>query len=279
MATLKIATYNIRAAIGAGPWPAVWWREIDRDRIARIGQVIAAMDADVIALQEVPLTTIDGETLSIAPVLADRLGLDQRFGAVRHFPLIEPETGRSLGAGMFGNALLSRLPIRSSRVVGLFQARDDDLVEPPGSDHPSAGLRYGDTEGIREPRCVLLCEIDMDADTRLTVASTHLTHIGREQRRRQTDDLRAALPAGGRVALAGDLNAPIEADELAALRERFGDAFDLVRVPPRDARRESCGVDRIDHILVEGLAVRHCAVWREAGDASDHLPVVAVVET
>ena len=76
----------------------------------------------------------------------------------------------------------------------------------------------------------------------------------------------------------GDFNAPIEAPELRSLASSFDDAFANVGVEAGDPRRASCGPHRIDHLLTRGLLALDCAVHREAGDASDHLPVVATFE-
>ncbi|HEY7970864.1 MAG TPA: endonuclease/exonuclease/phosphatase family protein, partial [Candidatus Limnocylindrales bacterium] len=108
------------------------------------------------------------------------------------------------------------------------------------------------------------------------VVTAHLTYIGRDQRRRQVAAL-AALASGlpDPVVVTGDLNAPIEADEVAGLRDGFADAFGAVGVPPGDARRRSAGAVAIDQVLVRGLDVLACRVATEAGDLSDHWPVVA----
>ncbi|HEY0442633.1 MAG TPA: hypothetical protein VGC90_00270, partial [Candidatus Limnocylindrales bacterium] len=47
--------------------------------------------------------------------------------------------------------------------------------------------------------------------------------------------------------------------------------------PPGDRRRASCDSDRIDHVLVRGLDAVACRVVREAGDLSDHWPVIATL--
>ena len=108
------------------------------------------------------------------------------------------------------------------------------------------------------------------------VATAHLTYIGRDQRRGQADALRAVVDRlPGPAVLTGDFNAPIGADELAGLRAGLTDAFDAVGVAADDPARASCGRWPIDHVLVRGLTVAACRVASEAGDASDHLPIVA----
>lgn len=279
-ATLRVASFNIRAAIGPGPFPDAWWRRVDVERLTRIGQAIRALDADVVALQEVALLSVGGLVVDNAGALALEIGYEARFGATRHFAI--DETGREVGSGLFGNALLARLPILSVRTHGLPQAAIDAFVEPPGAAAEFAGVRYADAPAtIREPRCLLLCELGLPGGRRLSVGSTHLSHVGSGERRLQAEAIARAV-AGIRdpVVLAGDLNAPIEAAELAPLRPVFADAFEEVGIPPNDARRQTSDDGwRIDHVLVRGATVQSCRVAREAGNLSDHWPVVADLTT
>ncbi len=156
---LRVVSWNIRATIGPGPFPDRWWRRIDADRLRAIGAFVSGLDADVVALQEVALGSRDGDLVDNAGDLARQLGMEVRYGAVRCFEV--HEDGALLGVGCFGNAILSRVPIHTSRVVSLPAAATDAYVEPPGADHPAAGVRYADSPPtIREPRCLLLAEVD-----------------------------------------------------------------------------------------------------------------------
>jgi endonuclease/exonuclease/phosphatase family metal-dependent hydrolase len=240
---------------------------------------VAGFGADVVALQEVPLMTVDGVTTDMPGELGRALGMEDRYGSVHHLPVIEPESGAAVGAYMWGNAILSRHTILSSRAIALPLPADDDLVEPDASGHELAGVRYRDVEpGMREGRCVLVCAID-NGHGPVHVLSTHLTYIGSAQRRRQAESIAAITAAlDGPLVLLGDLNAPIHAGEFAPLRELLLDAFLAIGVPPVDERRLSCGDAAIDHVLVRELKPVSCRVATEAGDASDHWPVVAVLE-
>lgn len=272
---LRVATFNVRAAIGPGPFPDRWWRHADAARLERIARVIESLDADLVALQEVALLATDGVVVDQAAQLGRLTGLDWRFAATRGFSM--EEDGATHGAGLFGNALLSRHPITAARTIGLPMAPLDALVEPTGADHPAAGIRYADAPAtIREPRCLLLCEVELP-DGGATLGSTHFSHVGSGERRLQAKAVAAELrEAPQPVILLGDLNATIDSDELAPLREEMDDAFAETGTPPGDdARRSTDDGYAIDQVLLRGIAARECRVAREAGDASDHYPVLA----
>lgn len=98
---LRIATWNVHAAVGADY----------RYRPERIARVIDALDADVIALQEVPL---DATTVEL---------LERDSG----YRLIAAPTMHRRGAP-FGNALLARVPLTRSTLVDLCVARREPRI-------------------------------------------------------------------------------------------------------------------------------------------------------
>ena len=267
-ATLRVVTWNIRSAIGTGPFPDQWWSRIDADRLRAIGAFISALDADVIALQEVAVISRNGELVDNAGDLARQLGMEVRYGAVRTFDVIE--AGAVVGVGTFGNAILSRVPIRSTRTVALPRAPTDALVEPHGADRPAAGIRYTDApDTIREPRCVLIVELDG-----LTLGTAHFSHIGSGERLLQSEAALAAFGHAPPALLVGDLNAPNDALELAP----FAGWTDGFTEPAGDPARISTDDGwRIDHVLARDASVHGCRVLREAGDLSDHFPIEAEI--
>src|SRR5687768_8767734 len=147
---LRVVTWNIRAAIGPGPFPDRWWTRIDPDRLRAIGSFVAGLDADVVALQEVALLSRDGDLVDIPGDLGRQLGMEVRYGAVRTFPVTDGDA--ATGVGCFGNALLSRLPITRSRTVALPMARHDPFAEPPGPGQPRAGAALPATGRGGRPR-------------------------------------------------------------------------------------------------------------------------------
>jgi endonuclease/exonuclease/phosphatase family metal-dependent hydrolase len=269
-ARLRVVSWNIRAAIGPGPFPDRWWRHIDADRLRAIGVLLSSLDADAIALQEVAVVSRDGGLLDNAGDLGRALRMEVRYGAVRTFEVREADA--VVGVGLFGNAILSRWPMSNDRCVALPAAPSGAYVEPPRAAHPAAGIRYADApDHIREPRCLLLADVE---GWRLGTA--HFSHVGSGERRLQADATVAAFGAADPALLVGDLNAPIEAAELAPLAG-WVDGFteprgDVARVSTDDGHR-------IDHVLGRGVTFGSCRVVREAGDLSDHYPVFAEVAT
>ena len=257
---ITVVSYNVRGGIGPGPFPPAWWTRIDEARLEGMASFVRDVAADVVCLQEVVLASVDGRAVD-QPALFGRLtGFDYRFGSVLAQPLVEPApSGRVVGAYLWGNAILSRYPITATSIHALPVTNDDDPADPV------------DTES----RCALACELATPAG-RLTVVTTHLAYLGRRARQPQAGRLAQVVRAAtGPLVLAGDLNAPIESPELSDLRGLLVDGFAAMGVPAADARRESCGMDRIDDVLVRGMDVLECRVAREAGDLSDHWPVVA----
>jgi endonuclease/exonuclease/phosphatase family metal-dependent hydrolase len=241
--------------------------------------VIRDLDADMVVLQEVAVFTPNGELDDQAIELARLTDRHVRYAAVHAFALIEPENGRAVGAATWGNAMLTRRPLDDGFAVGLPVGGDDHLVEPADSGSPLAGVTFADAPyGTREPRCAIGGRLATAAGD-VAIITAHLTYAGTDQRRRQAEELaRIASGLGGPVIVAGDFNAAIEAPELGALAGGFDDAFRAGGLEPGDPRRASCGPFRIDHLLSRGLRALDCRVVTEAGDASDHMPVLATFE-
>jgi len=231
-----------------------------RHDLPRLATVLAAADADLICLQEVD-RYFGGrsEDVDQALLLSRALDMQLAWGPA----IDEPRREKGLRR-QYGNALLSRLPILVSDV------------------HP--------LPGSGEPRSALRTMVELDGGT-LWVTTTHLSTSTTEERAVQAAQL-AGLHTGPMAAgvLVGDFNAPPDAPELDALRERFTDAWELARDredqagwrfwhhrhgethPARRPHR------RIDHVWVSsGVSVAGAHVVDGAG-ASDHLPVVVDLE-
>lgn len=222
---LTIATWNIRAG-----------KDASLDGLA---SRIAALDADIVALQEVEVGTHNAGGLDQSWELARRLGMERAFAATL-----------TRDGGLYGVALLSKRPIRSLK-----------RIELPGA----MGL---------EPRVVLDAVID-DGGRPLHVLVTHadvLPWAGARHATAIAEALKARLGEG--VILLGDFNLTPESRELrglikSGLRDTVA-AFDQRPTgPPWPSR------SRIDYVFMdEPMASRVEAAAVVDTDGSDHLPVV-----
>lgn len=228
MTTLRLATYNIHSGVGDD---GVY----DLDRTAT---VIDHLDADVVGLQEVDVGP-RAQGASQSQQLARSLGYLSVEG-----PLTEGRTGS------YGNALLSRLPVRDVRRIDL---------GVPG----------------REPRGAL--EVTIGARVAVHVITTHLGLLYHERRRQVARLLEEARAFGaGPVVLMGDLNEWLPGNAVVATLDRaFG------RTAHRRTFPTQLPILPLDRIWVRPRSLlRHLEVHRTPLTrlASDHYPVVAEID-
>lgn len=224
---LRVATYNIHRGVGAdGVYD-----------LARIAKVISNLDADIIGLQEVDIgdsPSGDCQSRHLARVLG--------YLSVEG-PLVE----RRMGS--YGNALLSRLPIREVRRIDLSVTG-------------------------REPRGALEATIGAAVDVHVLT-----THLGLQyaERKQQIERLLGEARAfnGGPVVLMGDLNEWIPGNALVSRLDRtFGRTRHRRTFP---TRMPLLPLDRIwvrPRRLLRHLEVHRTPLTRMA---SDHYPVVAEI--
>lgn len=234
-----------------------------REVLAALADQIRDIDPDVISLQEVDLGQRRSGRLDQTAVLADLLGWDgHRFAAtyagpvvgLRRRPRRSALTGRAddvlgplralLGAGPagFGNALLTRLPVRAWRVARL--GRGPAVLTRRGGGRALDPRSYAlSTSTMRNMIAAQIDPVDGAGGAGgLAVASTHLaTRTGTAAA--QLAAAWAALAAlPGPHVLAGDLN--LHAELLAPL----GIARDLGEGPTYPS---GAPARRIDHILTD----------------------------
>jgi len=224
--TVTVATYNVHSSIGRD-------RHCDPDRILR---VVAELDADIIAFQEVSHRHLDGTDGDQFAYFRERTGMH----AVAGLNLLYDRR-------RFGNALFSRWPIVNCRRVDLSV--------------------YG-----REPRGAIDAEVDIHGQ-RLRVIATHLG-LGSGERRRQVERIAHALNEHGELPtlIMGDFN--IFGRERKLLH-RLGASTARKDCPASfPARMPLLGLDRIwtrPGFLLQSLAVHRTKL---SAVASDHLPLV-----
>ena len=234
-----------------------------REVLAALADQIRDIDPDVIALQEVDLGQRRSGRLDQTAVLADLLGWDgHRFAAtyagpvvgLRRRPRRSALTGRAddvlgplralLGAGPagFGNALLTRLPVRAWRVARL--GRGPAVLTRRGGGRALDPRSYAlSTSTMRNMIAAQIGPVDgAGGPGGLAVASTHLaTRTGTAAA--QLAAAWAALAAlPGPHVLAGDLN--LHAEILAPLGIARGLGEGATYPSGAPARR-------IDHVLTD----------------------------
>jgi endonuclease/exonuclease/phosphatase family metal-dependent hydrolase len=229
--TLRVATYNIHRSRGLD----------GRTNPARVAEVIRAIDADVIALQEV---------IGAGP---HSQGHAEEIGALVGMGWVMAPT-RHLRSSLFGNVVLSRHPI---------------------THHTQYDLSWKTCE----PRCCQRVDIAFGNDT-LHLYNVHLGTAFLE-RRHQAGRLTAILHdrrIGMPKVVLGDFNEWMKGLATSVLNERL-QSIDLRKHLKR--RRTYPGVFpvlHLDHIYYEGkVEVEKVELPRTrlALMASDHLPLVA----
>ncbi|CAN5859293.1 endonuclease/exonuclease/phosphatase family protein [soil metagenome] len=219
-----------------------------RSNLERVAAVIDTLHADIVLLQEVDRLTARSGRVDQAAVLAAATGFHVVFGkSIDH------------GGGEYGNAILSRWPVQTSRIVPL-----DSLLPPELA------------AGVQEARTLLHIVVETPAGP-LHVGNTHLDHratspLRQPQALALLAYLADAVPPGAAMVLGGDLNALPDAVEVRALGSRFTDAWIACGAGPGFTFRADRPDRRIDYVLFSAVSCVSARVLDRP--LSDHLPVV-----
>jgi endonuclease/exonuclease/phosphatase family metal-dependent hydrolase len=252
---VRLATFNILHGRSMGDGA------VDVDRLSR---AVQAIDADVLAMQEVDLDQPRSAMADLTAVAAQAMGaISHRFvAALSGTPGATwiAATGREQpGTAAYGIALLSRYPARNWQVLRLprIPVRFPMYLPTPGR-----------VMIVREePRAAVVAQLDTPFGP-LTVANTHLSFVpgwNRVQLRRLRRDL-AAMP-GPRV-LMGDLNMTPPGPEA-------GTGMRSLAAVPTFPIDEPC--KQLDHVLVDDPAMIASACSAPALPVSDHRALIVEV--
>lgn len=248
---MRIATWNILH--GRSPVDD----EVDPGRFA---EAVAALDADVLGLQEVDRNQPRSRHADLTALAAEAMGAtEHQFVAALHgTPAVwsAPTGDDQPDSAAYGCALLSRYPVHGWRTIRL-------PAFPSPVPHRFHGRRR--PEWVRdEPRVAVVADLETPHG-RLHVACTHLSYLPWWNGRQLRALLRGLDPDRRRLVLLGDLNmGPERATRATSLRPlATGLTF------PQHAPDQ-----QIDHILAnDGLAASGGQVVPMP--VSDHLALVA----
>jgi endonuclease/exonuclease/phosphatase family metal-dependent hydrolase len=233
---LKVLTYNIHHGRGADG-------KID---LARIAEIIMKSGADLVALQEVDRKTKRSKGIDQAAELGKLTGMHAVFGKAIAF-----------SGGEYGDAILSRFPIVTSRVLPL------------------------PTDPAKEDRAAVLVEVEANGKP-VSFVATHLSHERESsgERKKAFATIREAVRKSSGAAnaiLAGDLNAGPESEEIIGLREHWVLTGDKTNRPTWPADKPRIRIDYIALAKGSKFMPSDLQVIDEAV-ASDHRPVLATFE-
>lgn len=237
---LRILCYNIHYGQGMDG-------EYD---IPRLAEVIKATHPDLVALQEVDVGVRRSGQVHQLKELGKLTGLTARFGPTQHYE-----------GGLFGNAILTRLPIL------------DELIQP---------LPYTDATAERQtyPRGALILTVQAPDGKPLRFISTHFQHNVPEDRVAEAHAINKLFAADEdhlRTILAGDFNAKPGDEPITILEQRWTHAIDAERAPSAPSINPKSRIDYIFFRDQNAFRVISSEVLPEAM-ASDHRPVLAVLE-
>lgn len=238
--SLRVLCYNIHYGQGMDG-------EYD---IARLAEVIKAAKPDLVALQEVDVGVKRSGRVHQLQKLGELTGLTARFGPTQHYE-----------GGLFGNAVLTRLPIL------------DEHIQP---------LPY--TEATPElqtyPRGALVITVRAPDGQPLRFISTHFQHNVPADRVEQAHAINRlyADPADKlRTILAGDFNAKPEEEPIQILQQSWTHTMDAAKAPSAPSVNPSSRIDYIFYREAAHFRPVSSEVLPEAM-ASDHRPVLAILE-
>lgn len=218
--------------------------------IERLAAVINRSEPDLVALQEVDVGVKRSGRVHEARRLAELTGMAVRFGPTQHYE-----------GGLFGNAVLTRLPIL------------DVLIQP---------LPYTEStpELVTYPRGAIAVTVRGPHGKPLRFISTHFQHNVPEDRVAEAKAINS-LFASDDVAiptiLAGDMNATPDAEPIRILLERWSNATDEPASPSAPSIKPRSRIDYIFFRPATRFRVSGPIVIDEAM-ASDHRPVQADFE-
>lgn len=235
--TLRVLCYNIHYGQGTdGVYD-----------VPRLAEVIRRTKPDLVALQEVDVGVKRSDRMHEARMLGELTGMAVRFGPTQHYE-----------GGLFGNAVLTRLPILDVHIQPL-----------PYSESTPERTTY--------PRGATAVKVRTDTGREITFVSTHFQHNVEEDRVAEAHAVNSFFASdSGTWILAGDINAVPGSEPVTILESKWTNAIDAEAAPSAPAGQPR---SRIDYIFYRGPGLQLISSEVVAEPvASDHRPVLAVFE-
>ncbi|MBL4883680.1 MAG: endonuclease/exonuclease/phosphatase family protein [Planctomycetaceae bacterium] len=238
--TLRVLCYNIHYGQGNdGVYD-----------VARLAEVIKRTKPDLVALQEIDVHVERSGREHQIQMLGKLTGLQARFGPTQHYE-----------GGLFGNGVLSRLPIL------------DVLIQP---------LPYTEStpEKTTYPRAAIAVTVKLPDGTPLRFISTHFQHNMPEDRIAEAKAINRHFANPNDLTptiLAGDMNAKPEAEPILELNKKWINAINKEAAPTAPSGTPRNRIDYIFYRNAPNLKLKQTEVIPEKM-ASDHRPVFAIFD-
>jgi endonuclease/exonuclease/phosphatase family metal-dependent hydrolase len=226
---LRVVTFNIRHAAPKDSYGGL------PDQLA---ESCAALDADILALQEVDVGVPRSRKADLARVAADATGMAHYFAKAR----------KHAYRGQYGNALLVRGSITDVEVMRL------------SGDHRHT-VRVGPIvlKPFREPRNAIIATVSL-GPARISVATGHFAADPAARRAQLTTVAARLVERAAPHVLLGDFNVPWQ--RAAEWLQPYGLAL-------AEARFEPALRTGIDHVALNGLSVARVETrWLPVSDHS-----------
>lgn len=208
----------------------------------KMADLIKSSGADIVGLQEVDSVCKRSGNVDQAKYLGEKSGLYYTF--VKHF---------SYDGGSYGQALLSRFPIKST--------------------HNKRLPVYSSTTNGEV--ALLVSSLSLPKNVNLNVAVAHLDYRNEASRVKQVDTLHKILKGYKRkLILMGDMNATPESETMLQLMKEF----ELTQQPQQFTFPVKEPIKKIDYILVQkgkGIKSKEAVVLED--QSSDHRAIMSVL--
>lgn len=290
---ISVASYNIAYGQGVKEIPTDWRDEAyTRKKLAEVGNVVKRLNADVLLLQEVDINSNRSHHINQAEYLVVQGKYPYSACAVvwekNYVPFPFWPIEHHLGEVKTANCVLSKYPLSWHKRI---------IFDKPASNPFWYNWGYLDRGAHR---------LDLKiGDQTLTVVNLHLEAFEQEAREKQARFLGKWIKdIKGPIVVGGDFNSiPREASKKAGFIDEpqtsfatdqtiehvkkglkeFNEALQASPCQTNEAQCHTFPADaptrRLDYIFTShGAQINGGRVFQEAGDASDHLPVVVELD-